>query len=357
MTKFRPTVEQLFASLKRCVAAKDPTGAQRAADEIIERAFEALDGEHDPEAVDIARGLQKVDHPAGWEVEALVLDRNEESAKAIELLEEGVKKVEDSWRLWEMLGNLYSDAERFDDALKTYDKSLTCPEPDVPSVRFNMGLTFARAERFEDALAAIEPVDLEEIEDEELLLNTLAFKASVLNSLGKFDEAAKLARAAIADLGDDEYDEETIPHVAEIHAQLARAVIEGEQDADKAMVHAQDAIRIDQGNDLALQMIRAINGKLSPDAQLMQLTVRGVWPEPFEGETEPREFRQTYGVIADNKEQAMEYVRGLSPEELRDALSIEDFEIIQAAPEEPVGIVQVSPYIFFADDDKPAAKQ
>ncbi|MBI5534255.1 MAG: tetratricopeptide repeat protein [Deltaproteobacteria bacterium] len=352
MTKFRPTTEQLLAALKRCVGAHDQVGAQRTADELIERAFEALDGDHDPEATEIGRHLQEVDHPAGFEIEALVLDRNSESPKAIELLEGAVKKLPDSWRLWEMLANLYSDAERPDDALKTYERALACPEPEEASIRFNLALTHARAQRYDEALKAIEPVDLDEIEDEELRLNTLAFKASVLSAAERSAEAAELVRTTLAEIDEEDYTEETIPHIAELHAQLARAVLDLEKDKDKALAHAIDAIRIDQGNDLALQIVRAVNGKTSAGASLMQLTIKGVWPEPFEGEKEPREYRQTFGVIADTREQALEFAKSLSPEELRASMTIEDFETVQATPEEPIGVCQVSPYIFFADEEE-----
>jgi tetratricopeptide (TPR) repeat protein len=118
MSKFKPTPDQLFASLKRCLAAKDQVGAERAAGELIEQAFEALDSEQDDKATAIAENLRSVEHPAGWEISALLLEHEEKIDEAISLLEQGVKTVPASWRLWELLGNLYSDADKVEDALK-----------------------------------------------------------------------------------------------------------------------------------------------------------------------------------------------------------------------------------------------
>jgi tetratricopeptide (TPR) repeat protein len=351
MSKFKPTPDQLFASLKRCLAAKDQVGAERAAGELIEHAFQALDSEHDQQASSIAENLRSVDHPAGWEISALLLEHQEKVDEAVALLEDGVKKIPTSWRLWELLGNLYSDADKVDEALKAYDKALTCPEPDEASIRFHLAVAHARTEKFDEALGALEPIDFDEVEDDELRLSALAFKVSVLNSASRNAEAAALATEILEEAGEDDYTEDTIPHFAELHAQLARAVLEKDRDTKLALSHAHDAIHVDQGNDMALQIIRAITGKPSPSACLIQLTVKGTWPEPFEGETERREFRQTFAVIAETPEQALAFVRDISPEELRSAISVEQSETLQPTPDEPMGVAQASPYMFFADED------
>jgi len=351
MSKFKPTVDQLFASLKRCAQAQDRVGAERATEEIIERAFEAIENEDNEQAVAIGRRLQEIGHSVGYEIEALVLDEASEAAKAIEVLDRGLAALPDSWRLWELLGNINSDEARPDEAGKAYEKALACTDADPSSVRYNMALNLARSDKYDEALAAIAPIDIEKLEEAELRLNLAAFKTSVLTQVGKFDDAIALAQSVLGKLREDDFTEESVPHIAELHAQLGRSQAEGKEDADKAMAHALDAIRIDQGNELALSLVRAIRNDLSKDAQLFQITVKGTWHELFEGETENREFRQTFAVIADSKEQAFEMARELSPEELRKSLSLEESEAVQAVPEEPKGVCQVSPFMFYDDDE------
>ncbi len=351
MSKFKPSVDQLFASLKRCIQASDHVGAERASEEIIERAFEAIDQDDNDQAVAIGKRMQELGNPVGFEIEALVLDDASEPAKAVEVLERGLKAIPDAWRLWELLGNIHSDEARPDDAAKAYEKALACTGAEPASVRYNMALNLARSDKYDAALEAIEPVDVESLEESELRLNTAAFKTSVLTQLGRFDDAIGLATRVLGRLTDEDYTEESVPHIAELHAQLGRSQAEGKQDAEKAMKHALDAIRIDQGNELALSLVRAIRNDVSDKASLYQLTVKGTWHEPFEGESEKRDFRQTFAIIADSPEQALEMAREVSPDELRKTLTLEESEAVEALPEEPKGVCQVSPYMFYEDED------
>jgi tetratricopeptide (TPR) repeat protein len=346
MSKFKPTVEQLGAALKRSAKANDAVGVDRAADELIERAWEGIEADDAELPMRAAKILQDAGHPAGYEIAALSLDHRDEPQKAIEILEKGVKEIADVWRLWELLGNLRSDQKLFAEAAEAFARALACPEPATASIRFNIALTCCRQAKFAEAIESLDRVGLDTLEDRELRLNCFALKTAALNSLERCADAEALARKVIDSVHEEDFVEEEAPHLAELHAQLARALGAGGK-IDEALTHAHDAISIDPGNELALELIRNSANLRSASAQMFTLTVSGTWPEPIDEDSqEPPEFVQSFSVIADTVDEAMQLVRDISPEPLRDSLQLQESETVKPLPDEAKGVCQISPYVF-----------
>jgi len=353
MTKFTPTVEQLVSALRRSMQSKDEVGAQRAVDELLTRAWESIDREEDaPEGRRIAELMKEAGHPAGFEISAVIFEQAGEIDKAIESVQAGLQLAPTVSRLWELLGNLHSDADRHDQAQEAFDKALGCEHRNEPSIRYNKALSAYRNQKFDPAAAELDKIDEKAIDDDELLMHVQALRVSTLNGLEKFKEAIVLAKKILEKYPEDTCPESCIPHLAEVHAQLGRAILERDNDPAKALASAKNAIRCDQGNPLALDLVRAIGNKKSPDSKLLNLSVKGIWMEPFEGETEAPEFMQAFTVIADNQEEAFEMVKEICPDDLRERISIDECELVKDAPDEPKGVCEVSAFMFFSGDEE-----
>ncbi len=350
MTKFKPSVEQLCAALRRSARANDSAGTQRAADELIERAYEAIEDDDPDQPMSIAEVLQQVGHPAGYELAAVSLDHREESEKAIETLEKGVKALPNASRLWELLGNMRSDAGAYELAAAAFEKALACGDVDAASVQFNIALTLCRQHKYAEALSRLGQVSPDSIQDQELRLNTLALTTSVLNSLERYEEALKVARKTLDGVDEEQCsDDEAVP-ASELHAQMAEA-LRAQGKANEALEEARHALVMDQGNEAALHLIRSMADRKSAESQLIQVTVTGTWPEAIDQAPAGSQFFQTFTVIADTPDEAMGFVRELALDTLRESIAIRDSEVIKPMPNEPKGLCQVSPFLFFAEED------
>lgn len=353
MTKFSPTVEQLVSALRRSMQSKDEVGAQRAVDELLTRAWESIDRDEDAvEGRRISELLKDAAHPAGFEISAVILEQAGEIDKAIETVQAGLQLAPTVARLWELLGNLHSDADRHAEAQEAFDKALGCEHHNEASIHYNKSLSFYRDQNFEPANAELDKIDAKDIDDDELQMHIQALRVSTLNGLQKFKEAIVLAKKVLETYPEDVCPESCISHLAEVHAQLGRAILERENDPVKALACAKNAIRCDQGNPLALDLVRAIGNKKSPNSKMLNVSVKGVWLEPFEGETEAPEFLQSFTVIADNQDEAFEMIKEICPDELSARISLDECEEIKDAPEEPKGVCEVSAFMFFSGDEE-----
>lgn len=353
MTTFKPSVEQLAAALKRSVAAKDDTGAQRAADELIERAAEALDADNDAEAARIARLLQESKHPAGYEIEAVVMDGQGKSPEAIALLEGATQSLPTAWRLWELLGNLLSDAEQFDRAHEAFESASKCPGVDVASIGFNRALTYCRGDEPDKGLELLRNIPAEALADAALGLHVSALEASILNEVDRFEEARTVAQKALDRVRDKDLSDEAASHVAELHAQLGYAA-EGLGEPNAALDFAFEALRHDQSNEHALDVIRTVRNEESEQAKLYRVTFKGIWPDPIEGKQELQPVFQSFSVIGDTEEEVLGFARELIPEELREAMKHHETEMVEDAPNEPKGVCQITPFVVIESEEQPA---
>lgn len=351
MTRFTPTSEQLAAAIKRCLSAHDSAGADRAAEELMTRAFESLDTDKTAsEAFRIGDLLQNAGHPSGYEITAIAWQHTDQVDRAVEVLRKGVDNFPAVSRLWAMLGACCADNQQAEQAICAFENALSCTDVDEPSVRYEFSLALQRAKKPSRALDVLNKVTVDPTQDPEFAMTCSALKAGLLNGCRRYDEAIDLAADNLEKVAAIELSEYGLGQVAELHAQVAHALLH-RGDPKGALDHARKAIHLDQGNSAALLMMRTISPVRSPDAKLITLIVKGTWTVPFDGHDEPSDFYQTFAVVADCEDEALGYALQLSPDELRASMSIEQSEVVKPAVDEPKGVVQVSPYVFLTEMD------
>ena len=109
-------------------------------DPLIEEGFAYLREGQPDKALEIGRKLYVLQHSAAFEIMALAYSGMDRIDDAIAALEDGVGKAPDVWRLWQLLGNCYSHADRFPESEEAFKKALGCSVVDTDSVHLNLAI-------------------------------------------------------------------------------------------------------------------------------------------------------------------------------------------------------------------------
>src|SRR5262245_37274895 len=315
------------------------------AEQLMEEAFEALAGHDTKRALRIGRELKKLRHSSNFEIMALAHVAEGQIEQAVAVLKEGVVAAPTVWRLWQLLGNCYSDLERFQESHASYRRALECPEADAGTIHLNRAIAMEREEEHEEAIQA-----LSEVRSEELQLRRIAMTIDLLNALGRHSEARILGEEAVRI---DAPEEEDRASLASIYAGLGRAIWEQGRRSGEALDWAWKAVALEKDEATALWLIREITHRQSPSARYMRLLIRGRWNESITDDEEPPGFYVTYEVVADSREEAMEMIRPFEPAAVRESLSLERCDILEKAPDQPVGVYVAPPaYAYFAWNEK-----
>ncbi|MFN7134046.1 MAG: tetratricopeptide repeat protein, partial [Myxococcales bacterium] len=88
---------------------------------LFEEAWRALQLRDGPRARMLGEQLVNAGYSGGYEVLAAEARQRRDLPGAISILEEGVTGAPGVWPLWELLGNYYSDARRYPEALEAYE--------------------------------------------------------------------------------------------------------------------------------------------------------------------------------------------------------------------------------------------
>jgi hypothetical protein len=111
-----------------------------------------------------------------------------------------------------------------------------------------------------------------------------------------------------------------------------------------------ETISWDNKNPDAQWLFREMNKESDySNAKTLRVMIEGKWDEPFEEGEEIEGFLVNYDVVAENEDEAMEFIRFFEPPEIHDSLKINEVEIIKSK-KQPKGIYGVSEYFFFRED-------
>jgi tetratricopeptide (TPR) repeat protein len=316
------------------------TNQEEKIESLIDEAFAALDTLDIERAIELGRQLETLRHSSCFEILALAFDADDKREEAIAVLEDGTTKAPSVWRLWQLLGNYYSDSRRLEDSMNCYRKAFECPNVDASSVYLNKSIALLRNQ---DYLPAIKAID--QVSSEALQPLAISHKMHLFNAAKMFSEAVTLGENAI-DL--PLWNDENTEQLAEVHSELAFAIWKSSLDRDRAQYHAWLAISIDKSETTAAWVIRDIAAETSPKARHMTVMIRGRWHVPFEEETEPPGFFANYEVVAETPEEALAFILPFEPEKVRDSLGIEEYTLREPAPGVPKGVYQAHPsYMMF----------
>ena len=307
-------------------------------DELVDEAFDCIDAADYAGAIKIARRLKRLNHSWAFEILALAYTGMDRRQDAIAVLEQGVAQAPEVWRLWQLLGNYYSDDGRFEDCHRAYRSALECQDCDESSVHLNFAIALTRQEGLRQALW-----HLNRVTDEQMKLQALELRLEVFNRLEWYVQAIELGKRVLGAYDPDDQDDEGRQALSKIHAEVGLGLWMSRKDREAALARAWEAVSIDKGQHTAMWLVREIDGEVSSSASYYRIVVKGTWLEPIErdGEWGLPEFLAEYEVVADGPEEALELVRPFEPAEIRDTLELAEHEAVEECPDQPKGVYAV----------------
>jgi len=275
----------------------------------------------------------------GFELLARVHAQRNNLPRAIAVLQEGVRKAPRAWQLWMLLGEYRSDHGDYDGALAAFDKALSIDGVDADEAHIHAATAHDRAGRAEDALMRLHEV---RGESDESAVAAARVRSSILLDQERPEAAAAAANAGLARVGD----EMNAVDIAPLHAALAKAEwMKGNGDA--ALHHAWEAVALDSAEETALWIIREIEGAYSSSAKHYRVIIHGR-DDGFDADG----FWRKYDVVADDEDEAMDFIRRVEPEHIRPTLRMDEAQIIDTMPDQPKGVYWCTGYAFYQEGDE-----
>ncbi len=314
------------------------------AEQLLDKGFEFLESQDYEAAVRIGKRLKRKRHPSAFEILATAYAEGGDLPGAIRELEAGVETAPDAWRLWQLLGNYYSDEKRYEDAKQAFGRAISYPDSWVDSVRLNLAIAMSRGGEHDRALQT-----LDQISDDTLRIFVAASTVSALNHLARYEAAIERAESAISRPASDPQDEEPL---SRLHSGLGRAAWELRKDAGVALKHSWRAIELNPCNHNALFLVREVRNQRTPDSKYFRLLVHGEWHEPVDNVAETQGFYRSFDVVADTQEAALEFAKEFEPETTHPSITIDSCEIIGPAPDSPHGVYVAVGHVYYSETEE-----
>ena len=303
---------------------------QKNPEKLMKKAINHIDSFELKKAARIGKKLLEMRYTGGFEVLGLVYLKEGKIKKAINVLEKGVKKGPGVWLLWQLLGNSYSDNGQYKKALKSYSKAMKCPHRDKSSIYYNTALVYMRQGRYEDALNKCN-----DIKRKRMYAKTISLTLEIFNELKQFDECIALGEKSIKE---SEFKQKDVVDWSSVHAEVARAYWEKSNDRDNALKYTMAAIDMDKANSNAMWLLREIENRRAKKSKYYRIIIEGK-AEGLEIEDEDTLcFYANYDVVAENRNEALDYIKRFEPEAVRDSLKIEDCEVLKKKVKDPKGV-------------------
>ncbi len=312
-------------------------------DGLLEQAYNLIQQGDAEQAIIVGNQLLENRHARGFEIIALAYEQQGRSAEAIAVLKEGVSKVPGAWPLWELLGNLYSDAEEYPEAFNSYQKAMNCPNVDTDSVNYNYAILLKRMGRLDEASSLCDRISGPDLNNKVRVL-----KLSVLNAQSKFDEAIQFGKRFIEELVVvPDLPEEDMQDLARGYAEVGHAHWKGQYNREAAWENAWKALEWHRSETSALWLVREIINRKSAASKWFKLVVEGRWHFPIDPEKAPPGFITTYEVVADSPEDALAFAQDLEPLEVRGTMRLDSHEDMGSFPDNLQGVYWRSAYGFY----------
>jgi tetratricopeptide (TPR) repeat protein len=316
---------------------------RRVVDGLLEQAYSLIQQGDAEQAIIVGNQLLENHHARGFEIIALAYEQQGRISEAVGILREGVAKVPNAWPLWELLGNLFSDQEEFNDARNAYQKALSCPNCDADSINYNRAILMKREGKFDEAVKLAD-----QIKAEDLKTKVRVLRISLLNAMRKHEDAVKLGNELIAEIVKQQsIPEEDMQDLARAYSEVGRGHWEGKLDRQAAWENAWKALEWDRSDNSALWLVREIINRKSPGSKWFKLIVEGRWHFPLEPDKPPPGFITTYEVVADTPEDALAFAQDLEPVEVRQSMRLDQHEDMGAFPDNHQGVYWRSAYGFY----------
>jgi tetratricopeptide (TPR) repeat protein len=255
----------------------------------------------------VADGLIAKRYTGGIELKARCLCAKGEETAAITLLEEGVKRYPSICNLWDLLGEYYSNAERFQDSLAAFQQSKVAGG-DEGIANYNLAITYVRMGDYDTAAQFSESVG-------ETVHPVQRLDLRVLVAIGKreYDKALTAAEELII----------IAPDLCSGHGQRALALQNLGRPAE-ARVSALMALKLDKTEGTALHALSLQNPECDDATRGYELCVLHkpkAGNDPFPGLRVDGYFRFC-SVAAKSPDEALAYYRDIASQDC-------DYELLE----------------------------
>lgn len=309
----------------------------------IEQAWQLIDEGAYAEANALGEALVRAGDPEGFQVQAAVLEADEAWEQAAQLLRKGVGAHPESWQLWLSLGNTHGNLGAWSKATRAYERARQCAEADVPIVDLYRARALALQLDYDGALNL-----LQQLTDTSVRTEAFAFKLNLLHQLERHDLVLELGEEELEDLEIPQHEEDA-RSLAAVCAWMAIAAWNEEREEEEVAHYLRQAVAYDRTNPDCLWLMREMAPDYSENPHYYKLLVRGRWQWEDGGHAgeEPMEFLTSYEIVADDEEEALEYVRAFEGEAvLKDQLDIMEVEEEACEEDEVKGIYLVGGMAF-----------
>jgi tetratricopeptide (TPR) repeat protein len=312
---------------------KGTTLTEREAFALFERGMRAVAQRDHQTAEQLGIKLTQAGFDLGWEVRARAASLRQDKKEAIKLMRKCVDSAPSIGRLWEALGIFFSNANRFDEALKAFVRALKCPDADAPSILLSRAETHFRANQPAEALASARQILTLPGVEPDIRARARMAEIRALIDLKQWTETRQAASEGLKEWeeflktkpqGESAKDLEDLlfgrfpdQPDSQFHAALGLAALHGFSDRETAFAHFREAISLQNDNPFALNLRRELRGDSSPHSKMWLV---------MQGSANIAEFAESvrsqaglhggigvsiWQVIADNAEEALEFVREL----------------------------------------------
>ncbi|MEZ6003549.1 MAG: tetratricopeptide repeat protein [Planctomycetota bacterium] len=289
-------------------------------------------------ALKTARSLEDLRNTCSFEIAALAKLGMEDPEGAIKVLKRGVELAPDVWVNWQLLGNVYSDLGRFEEAENAFRDALRCPEPWVESIALNQAVLLGHQGKYEAALER-----LAAIHDEDLAIEIGAARVNTLGRMGRREEAIAAAAAVLQLEPQTPSDEDAWYFVAALELRLR---FELGLDPEEVRSRALALLRETSENEHALALIRDTRGERDKDNQYLRIVVHG---NSSQADVSADGFYAPYDVVARDPEDALPYIEEIESARGFDHLEIEDCEVLAKRVKDPKGVYRVGGRDYYAE--------
>jgi tetratricopeptide (TPR) repeat protein len=292
----------------------------------MDEAWDCLGCLETDRALAIGEQLISMRYSGGFEIAALAYLQADREDAAIRVLERGVKEAPSIWILWQLLGNCYSDADRYEEAMHCFQQALDCEEVDPNSVHLNIAIALGRAGYYDRSNVELSFVTSPETQPRKQAIRMGNYAAQerwtdILNEV-------PVLLKEFENITDAETLSTMASDLSRIYSRWAEAYFEADDpDGDAAHLTARRALLFDHQNDIALRIIRQCDSKFhTREDSMYKVLIEGRWFEPFEGETIIQGFYATYWVLAPSPDAALEYAKRVEPDGVADSMRIEEWD-------------------------------
>ena len=323
-------IETLVEQATNALAAKDLETANETLEQLVKIAEKSLRECDFDTAIAVGDGLKSIHHSACFPILYRACLGKGDVPSAVQTLQEGVETEPQNWTLWYWLGNHYADADRIGDAHEVFQKALECPDVERSIIHLSIAMAYCQEEKYAEGLKQVERID-----DESLWLRGQALKIDSLINLERQDEAIALGKEI---LGSTEVDDDSRGHLARIQALVGCAIWGTKKDPETALEYAWKAIETDRSDPTGLWLIREVENRTSPSAKYMRLLIEGAWEVHPDPDAEKTACYTIYDVVADDQDEALEYIAPFEPGTALEKTNVKKCEILEEECAEMKGV-------------------